>query len=320
LTIGFEVRFFEKIRLIPYSKWINIFAAGLLYFSLTYCLIFGKFNDANSVTKNSKNMRNIFKPLCTAFIAMVSLISCTKETNTATTQTEAISQETLAKIKALGFETASVQRHEDGYLVEEDIILSEASLNEAPTSPQLTIASEEQYRTNNLVKGLPRSISVSISGTVSSTFIAAVDGAIARYNAEKLLLTFKRVTSGGNINIRMVNTGQYIASAGFPTSEGQPYSEIKYSNRYANYGLNFMTTVIAHEMGHCIGFRHTDYMDRSFSCGGSTANEGASSVGAVHIPGTPTTADNASWMLACLSSTTNRPFNVNDKSALNYLY
>lgn len=82
-----------------------------------------------------------------------------------------------------------------------------------------------------------------------------------------------------------------------------------------------MTTVIAHEIGHCIGFRHTDYMNRAYSCG-SGGNEGQENngVGAVHIPGTPTGPDAASWMLACLSATTDRPFNSNDKVALAYLY
>jgi hypothetical protein len=61
-------------------------------------------------------------------------------------------------------------------------------------------------------------------------------------------------------------------------------------------------------------------MDRSYSCGGSGGNEGSGSVGAIHIPGTPTNPDAKSWMLACLSATTDRPFNANDKTALGYLY
>jgi hypothetical protein len=150
----------------------------------------------------------------------------------------------------------------------------------------------------------------------------AINNAIARYNAENLGLTFVRGGSsgGGNINIRVVNTNQYIASAGFP-SNGNPYNSISYAKRYNNYSDGFMTTVIAHEMGHCIGFRHTDYMNRAYSCG-SGGNEGqeTSGVGAVNIPGTPTGPDSGSWMLACLSATTNRPFNNNDKTALNYLY
>jgi hypothetical protein len=77
---------------------------------------------------------------------------------------------------------------------------------------------------------------------------------------------------------------------------------------------------MAHEIGHCIGFRHTDYMDRSYSCGGSATNEGASTVGAIQIPGTPSGPDANSFMLACIGSGMNRPFNNNDKTALSYLY
>jgi hypothetical protein len=263
-----------------------------------------------------KQLLRLFAIACAA----LSLTACQKDTKEAVA--EAISPETIAKIKALGFGTSSVQRHEDGgYLVEGDIILSDASLNAVSSSPKLMIAGEEQYHTFNLVKGLPRTITVSVSGTVSSAFSLAVDSAIRRYNAEPLNLKFSRVSSGGNIVIRIVNTGQYIASAGFPTSSGDPYNEIKYANRYTTYSNGFMTTVLTHEIGHCIGFRHTDYMNRSYSCG-SGGNEGqeTSGVGAVHITGTPTGPDAASWMLACLSSTTNRRFNSNDKKALNFLY
>ncbi|NBW34495.1 MAG: protease [Cytophagia bacterium] len=151
-------------------------------------------------------------------------------------------------------------------------------------------------------------------------FSTAVNNALARYNAQNLSLTFSRVSSGGNIVIRLVNSTQFIASAGFP-SGGNPYNQISYARTYATgYSDGFMTTVIAHELGHCIGFRHTDYMNRAYSCGGAATNEGASGVGAIHIPGTPTTADPGSWMLACSGASTNRPFNNNDITALRYLY
>jgi hypothetical protein len=259
------------------------------------------------------------KTLTLIMIVSFTITACKKDAKE--TAQEEISQETMTKISNLGFNTSNVQITEGGYLVEGDIFLSEASLNERPTSPKLRIAEVEQYRTFNLVTGLPRTITVSVSGTINSGFSTAIDNAIARYNAENLAITFQRVSSGGNINIRIVNTGQYIASAGFPTSSGNPYNEIKYAKKYTTYSDGFMTTVLAHEMGHCIGFRHTDYMNRSYSCG-SGGNEGqeTTGVGAVHIPGTPTGPDAASWMLACLSSTTNRPFNSNDKVALNYLY
>jgi hypothetical protein len=61
-------------------------------------------------------------------------------------------------------------------------------------------------------------------------------------------------------------------------------------------------------------------MNRAYSCGGTPVNEGDGGVGAILIPGTPSNPDPNSWMLACISNLQNRPFNANDKVALNYLY
>ena len=264
-------------------------------------------------------MRKMLKPIAFLLIAGFAITSCKKEVREETAQEE-ISQEVLGQIKSLGFSTSNVQKIEEGFLVEGDIVLTPDRLNERPNSPLLRIAGEEQYHTFNLVTGGQREISISTSGGINANVSNAINAAIARYNAENLTLTFSRVASGGDINIRIVNGGPYIASAGFP-SGGDPYGEVKFNKQYQNYSLGFVTTVIAHEVGHCIGFRHTDYMNRAYSCG-SGGNEGqtTSGVGAVHIDGTPTGPDKDSWMLACLSASTNRPFNANDKQALNYLY
>lgn len=262
-------------------------------------------------------MKQIIR-LLTCSLMMVLIFTSCKKALKETAQQE-ISDATLAKIQSHGFGTSSVQKTDDGYMVEGDIILTEEFLNSTPGGNYLRIANNEQYRTTNLVTGLPRNITISTSGSVNSNVSSSINAAIARYNAENLQITMTRVASGGNIVIKMVNGGNYIASAGFP-SGGNPYNQVKFNKQYQNYSSGFVTTVIAHEVGHCVGFRHTDYMDRSYSCGGSPVNEGASTVGAIHIPGTPTGPDAGSWMLACLSATTNRPFNGNDKTALNYLY
>jgi Dual-action HEIGH metallo-peptidase len=264
-------------------------------------------------------MRQIIKITTFFLVSGLIIVSCKKETKTTP---EGIPQDVITKISSLGFSTNNVQKIDEGYLVEGDIILSTANLNEVPTSPTLRIAEVEQYRTFNLVSK-PRTITVSTSGSISTGLSNGINAAIDRYNALNLGLTFQRGGSngGGTINIKLVHTGQYIASSGFPSSTGDPYPEVKYAKLYQNYSLGFVATVIAHEMGHCIGFRHTDYMNRSYSCG-SGGNEGqeTTGVGAVLIPGTPSGPDPNSWMLSCLSSTTDRPFNSNDKTALSYLY
>ena len=263
-------------------------------------------------------MRQMLKPLAFLLMAGFAITSCKKEVKDAAP--EEISQEVLAQIKDLGFSTSGVQKVDEGYLVEGDIILTPDRLTERPTSPSLRIAEVEQYNTFNLVTGLPRNITVSSSGNVNASVSSAIDAAIDRYNGQNLRITFTRVASGGDINIRIINGGNYIASAGFP-SGGDPYDEVKFNKQYQNYSAGFLTTVIAHEMGHCIGFRHTDWMNRAYSCGsGGSEGQQTSGVGAVQIPGTPSGPDSGSWMLACLSASTNRPFNNNDKTALNYLY
>lgn len=236
---------------------------------------------------------------------------------------ETISQEVKNRIGTLGFSTEDIVVEEDGYIVEGDIFLSKEDLFKEANINTLQVGEEEQYNTTLLVTGLPRVITVWVSTQLPTSYPAAVDVAIGRYNAENLSITFQRVTSSTNASIKIVKgNGSYLASAGFPTSTGAPYNQVKVNSNSigSNPNQGYLATIIAHEMGHCIGFRHTDYMNRAYSCGGSATNEGASTVGAVHIPGTPTSADPNSWMLACIGSSQNRPFNANDITALNYLY
>jgi hypothetical protein len=260
-------------------------------------------------------------------LVAASLYSCKKTANQ-TDDPNAISSEVKAKITNLGFSSANVQKTDDGYLVEGDIELTDELLNSTPAQSLLRIADDEQYRTTNLVTALPRVIKISITG-LGTAFVQGTDLAISRYNALGLKITFQRITSGtANINIQGFNQGPSggfitLGSSGFPANNGNPYGTIKMNTNAQAYGsnpnVNYVGSVIQHEIGHCIGMRHTDYYNRAYSCGGSAVNEGASNVGAILIPGTPSTANAGSWMLAC-SNGGDRTFNANDKIGLNYLY
>ena len=262
------------------------------------------------------------------FIAAFALLAaCQKDQKPETAAQSEIPEETLAQIKAKGFSTNNVRAYNGGYLVENDIFLDQESLTTESSTPNVRIAEVEQYRTNNLVKDLPRVITIQVS-KLGTAYVSGTDLAIQRYNALGLSLTFRRITSGrADIVIKgfyEAPSGGFITLgyAGFPKRNGDPYSSINMNTHPQAYGSNpdvqYVGSVIQHELGHCIGFRHTDYMNRAFSCG-SGGNEGAGSVGAVHIPGTPTGPDSGSWMLAC-SNGGNRTFNANDIIALNYLY
>jgi hypothetical protein len=263
-------------------------------------------------------MKKFALPFAAAILVFAGLYSCSKTNEDQASS--ALSQEVRDAIYNLNFNPDDAYAYEDGYIVEGDIFLTKENLAEGLANHQCNTPDAEQYRTTNLVNaGGGRNITISVSDRLSQAYVDATNEAIARYNARNLLLTFSNVgTTGGEIHIVKGN-GPYLASAGFP-SGGNPYGEVKVNPTQMNgQPLATKASIIAHELGHCIGFRHTDYFNRSLSCG-TGGNEGAGDVGAIHIAGTPTGFDANSWMLACICSGCNRPFNNNDQSALNTLY
>ncbi len=180
----------------------------------------------------------------------------------------------------------------------------------------------EQYRTNNLVGTSVTKICVNPTSTFNSysRLSQGLDLAIANYNGLGLRIFFARgPTTGCTANITAQTMSGTGGSAGFP-SGGLPYGTINIGTGLQNYSVDVNEHVITHELGHAIGFRHSDYYNRAISCG-SGGNEGDAGVGAIHIPGTPTTATvGGSIMNACFRSTETGEFTSSDIIALQYLY
>ncbi|WP_316804927.1 M57 family metalloprotease [Pedobacter nototheniae] len=267
------------------------------------------------------------------FLIILTIQSCSKKQAVAPEQNTEIPETVLNKIKEMGFNTKGVQILNDGYIVEGDIFLPKNTLGKAASSANLIIAKSEQYQTYNLVQNLPRTITISVSN-LPAVYSTAASNAVTRYNSLNLKINFQFVNSNGDIQIIGFNQaatsqGIKLGYGGFPFS-GNPFNEIGLNTNPAAFGTNpdlgYITSVIQHEIGHCIGLRHTDYYDRGYSCANSQ-NEGntynSSDIqnfpGAIQIPGTPASADPNSFMLAC-SNGTDRTFNANDEVAIKYLY
>ena len=275
-------------------------------------------------------MKNVLRAVAVAMVASVVLFSCTSEE---ITNSEEVSPAMMALITDAGFDVVNQAPivFEEGFLVEGDSYLTEAQLREMSHGHR--IPAVEQYSTDNLVStGGARNITIfARTGRrgFSSGMIAAFDEAIARYNAENLEITFTRIsTNNADITVSRLSRRDerrgVLGSAGFPTSSGDPFNSIRMSGILeSSFGLSTdgIATIFAHELGHCIGFRHTDYFNRSISCGGAPSNEGSAGIGANLIPGTPAGASlaDASWMLSCTDGS-DRPFNADDQTALDFLY
>jgi hypothetical protein len=276
--------------------------------------------------------RNSLYACLTALLCVSTMYSCKKEV-TSQDKPSAVPTELASKVAALGFDTNNIVPFGKGYIVENDIFITAEELKFGiHEGTAIRVAKDEQYRTTNLVTGLPRVLTVRCDA-LPANIVTATDEAITRWNNIRLGLTFTRVTSGtADIVIRSTTisggtiafTGNSLNDvfSGFPSATGNPSPFINLNTAYINSAtyIPWAATIIQHEMGHTVGMRHTDYMNRAFSCGSGGA-EVDPGVGTVYIPGTPTGPEANSFMLACApGSNTSRSFQPNDVLALSQLY
>ena len=248
------------------------------------------------------------RKLSMALLAGVALVGCGVDEN----------QEIVSNLQQAGFPADDIQIVDGQVFVGNDAHVTVEASREMLEVGQ----GEEQYRTNNLVGTGVSKICIVPTSTFNSysNLSAGLDAAISNYNARGLRLTFQRGGTGCTATISARTTTGTGGSAGFP-SGGLPYGTINIGTGLNSYSVGVNKHVITHELGHCIGFRHSDYYNRAISCGGAASNEGTAGVGAILIPGTPSTAvAGGSVMNSCFSSSSTGNWTSSDIVALDYLY
>lgn len=229
--------------------------------------------------------------------------------------------EIVRNLITAGFPKSEIELRDDGRIwVGGDAVVGLAASRELAGIREDAGEDEfRQYRTTNLASSTIDTICVDAPGWTGN-MRTALDNAIANYNILNLSFNMRR-TTGSTDGCDAVIQANAISgtggAAGFP-SGGLPYDEINIGTGIASVAN--LTHLITHELGHTIGFRHSDYYNRSISCN-TGGDEGADPSGAVHIDNTPTTAvRDGSIMNACYNSGSTGAWTSSDVSANNELY
>ncbi|MGB3465929.1 MAG: M57 family metalloprotease [Cyclobacteriaceae bacterium] len=287
------------------------------------------------------NLRRVAASAVAVALGSFVMFSCTQE-DVETTPDNAISQEIASGFSDLGYDVSNLEVKnlslEPGgapvptYVLEGDILVEKAKamqiINDLVSSEVVDGPNTEQYRTSQLVSAgsvsNPRTISViGYTGSccaLTSKMRTALQWAVDNYNRLNIEIRFSlRFAAATNADMVVYNNGAAGGggSAGFP-SNGNPNKFIQINAGTDAFSTNVNEHVITHEIGHSVGFRHSDYFNRSLSCG-SGGNEGTAGVGAILIPGT-NQFDATSIMAACFSSSEDGEFNNNDITALRFMY
>ncbi len=215
-------------------------------------------------------------------LALAALAAC--DTTSSTSVPDPLSQpeDFARRVEAMGFRSDSIQEFGDFVIVEGDILISKAQLRSPARRTNDPMGPRYQYRTTNLVSSSKvNQITVDLSGLASQPgWQAAAVDALAHWSGISSSNVKMVQGSPADITVGTACTSYNVAAfASFPAG-GNPGSTV-YVNTCFGYSTSHAQKVhnMVHELGHTIGFRHSNY---------TQMGESAGIEGAVHIWGTPT--------------------------------
>jgi hypothetical protein len=223
------------------------------------------------------------------------VFSCRKTDRIDETSTTDKSTPMYQYIKQLGYRDSEIVDNGTEYLVDGDLLFSKTA---QPDMGFFNGPREEQYGTSNYVGyTVQPNITVRIDPSMNA-YAAEINGAIALWNNLANFRVRFTLTTATNQSILITNAslGAGVCGAAYFPLNGTPGGLVRINiAQIAGNPFAQRQRTIAHELGHCIGFRHTNWQPNGEGQAGQDPNNGAY-FNAVHIMGTPTGGDANSLM------------------------
>jgi len=270
---------------------------------------------------------NYFKSLTMLLLSSMLITSCQNDADPAINPTidPAMNNSNPAngsdpfviKLTKMGFELKNIEEFKDYYLVEGDIVFDKNRKN--------TTGKTDQYYTNSLV-GMNKvnNITVRIDPSMPTSGVdnwrTAINSAITYWNGIPGSRVNFIFTTNATADITITSDNGFlkdlvIASGSWPSNSNP--------GEYIMINLDFDSNIsvlegqksynIVHELGHCIGFRHTNWIAI-----GESINPSGTNLGANNIP--YTSNDASSVMNGGTATYSYSGFSGGDNYSARYLY
>ncbi|OQP58800.1 hypothetical protein A4R26_22825 [Niastella populi] len=215
------------------------------------------------------------------FLAAVVLLtaSCAKSSSAPEAPaSQENTEEITSYLASQGFDQKQIVFEDDRVIVEKDIILTRAELQQRIADWKT--ATTEQRRHNYIVSNSYNSnITIYIDPAVPTAWRTAIQGAVNNWNAvpsSRLGMSIVSSQSAAHCRVFMgFQSANWIARAYLPASNGRPGVSVEINSNYNSLPASQKLFAITHEFGHTIGFHHTNQTS------------------GIHIAGTPTSDPNS---------------------------
>ncbi len=251
----------------------------------------------------------------------------------------------LKDIREWGYMDNNILDYGDFYVVEGDMIfhkdedysLDAIDLNAGKQNSsegkgeEIELNIDGQWFTGNKVGNyLNRVVRIHRNPALENGWETAITNAVNAWNGAcgirlSAVTTLPANTDNLNVTVNHANlplvggVRTTVARADFPNNTGRPGTIMEIDPFFNTYSVAQKTTVMIHEIGHLIGFRHTDSRLGRRNEPTTGNNNYGTQYGYVHVAGTPTGADANSIMNHNIGGTT-IGFSTHDRTGALSLY
>lgn len=213
------------------------------------------------------------------FALSMFLFACSKDNATADVKSEDNTEKLVSYLETQGFKKDKIVLKGDNFILDGDVIISKAEVEKrvANDANPDRIPSGEHWRGAYLVSNTYNTnVRLYIDPAVPADWRTAIQGAVNNWNAVNgTRLGMSITTSATGVYTRVFmgfESANWIARAYLPTSNGRPGVSVEINSNYNSLPASQKLFAITHELGHTIGFYHTNQTQGIFITGTPTVD------------------------------------------------